>query len=431
LSKVIFINRYFHPDFSATSEMLSGLAFALEERGLPVAVITGRRGYKDPDVVYPRLEIIDNVEVHRVWTSKLGGTSLLGRILDYISFGFLAGWRLWKLAQPRDVIVAKTDPPLLSLIAAPIARMRGARLVNWLQDVFPETAEKLEVGGRAGGLAFRVLRPLRNLSLHASDLNVAVGGVMADHLIKAGVRPERIAVIQNWSDESVVHPIEPAQNELRRAWVTNDRFVVAYAGNLGRAHELSAIIEAMRLLNQTAASSPGSDVSRRILFLFVGGGVQRENLEREALRQGLTNVQFRPYQPREGLAETLCVADVHLVSLNPKLEGLVVPSKFYAVAAAGRPTIFIGSSDGEIARLLRQFECGFTVAPGDGAVLVNRILQLAGDDRLRRIMGARARAAFEEHWNKQHAVDRWEDVLRKILADTNSDSVRARQAQSV
>jgi hypothetical protein len=119
-----------------------------------------------------------------------------------------------------------------------------------------------------------------------------------------------------------------------------------------------------------------------------------------------------PYQPRAS-SKTLGVADVHLVSLNPKLEGLIVPSKFYGIAAAGRPTLFIGASDGEIARLIDQASCGFTVAPGDGKTLMDRILQLAGDPELCASMGARARAAFEQHWDKGHAVEQWAELLRQ------------------
>jgi glycosyltransferase involved in cell wall biosynthesis len=124
------------------------------------------------------------------------------------------------------------------------------------------------------------------------------------------------------------------------------------------------------------------------------------------------------YQPRERLAETLGIADVHLVSLNPKLEGLIVPSKFYSVAAAGRPTLFIGALDGEIAQLINETGCGFTVVPGDGQALVDRISQLAMDTELSASMGAGARAAFEKRWDKDRAIKQWEEVLNAALGPT-------------
>jgi glycosyltransferase involved in cell wall biosynthesis len=163
-------------------------------------------------------------------------------------------------------------------------------------------------------------------------------------------------------------------------------------------------------------------------FVFVGGGAQRAKLEREVLQRRLTNVRLHPYQPRELLAETLAVADAHLVSLNPKLEGLIIPSKFYGIAAAGRPTLFIGAANGEIARLIEEFECGFTFNPGDGKGLADRILQLAQDPQLCAALGARARTAFEKHWDKSRAVEKWDEVLKAVA--TSSAQARGPETAS-
>ena len=97
------------------------------------------------------------------------------------------------------------------------------------------------------------------------------------------------------------------------------------------------------------------------MWLFIGGGALYQDLQAQVERRRLTSVHFRPYQPSERLAESLSVADVHLVSLRPELEGLIVPSKFYGIAAAGRPTIFVGDKDGEIAQLIARHACGQTV----------------------------------------------------------------------
>ena len=108
----------------------------------------------------------------------------------------------------------------------------------------------------------------------------------------------------------------------------------------------------------------------------------------------------------------MSVGDVHLVSLDPALEGLIVPSKFYGIAAAGRPTIFIGAKDGEIGRMLKENGCGFTVAPGDGEALTERILALAGDRDLCASLGVRGRMAFERQWDNEQALAQWEALLQ-------------------
>ena len=118
--------------------MLSDLAFDLARQGERVTVITSRQRYDAPNVALPAKETIDGVEIFRVWTSRFGRQNLIGRSADYLSFYVTAAWTLLRLARRGDIVIAKTDPPMLSVIAAPIARLRGARLVNWLQDIFPD-----------------------------------------------------------------------------------------------------------------------------------------------------------------------------------------------------------------------------------------------------------------------------------------------------
>src|SRR5262245_59016805 len=155
---LIFLNRFLHPDHSATSQMLSDLAFALAKPGAAVTVITSRQRYDAPMDALPPRETVDGVSIYRVWTSRFGRANLLGRVIDYATFYLSAAWRLWRLARPGDVVIAKTDPPMLSVIAVPLCRRRGVRLINWLQDIFPETAQALGVGGRVARTPFRLVR---------------------------------------------------------------------------------------------------------------------------------------------------------------------------------------------------------------------------------------------------------------------------------
>ena len=137
--------------------MLSDLAFALARLGYRISIITSQQRYDEPAVRLAAQESIGGVEVHRVPTTRFGRYSLPGRFLDYLTFYASAAWRLWRLARGGDIIIAKTDPPMLSLLAAPIARLRGACQINWLQDVFPEVAEALGAGGRWERVAFKYL----------------------------------------------------------------------------------------------------------------------------------------------------------------------------------------------------------------------------------------------------------------------------------
>jgi glycosyltransferase involved in cell wall biosynthesis len=414
--KLIFLNRFFHPDHSATSQMLSDLAFALAKGGRAVAVITSRQRYDAPTEALPTREVIDGVLVYRVWTTRFGRASLLGRVVDYATFYLSAAWRLWRVAGPGDVVIAKTDPPMLSVIAGPVCRRRKSKLVNWLQDIFPEAAEALGIGGRAAHAPLQLMRRLRGRSLRAGDMNVVLGARMAERVRGLGVPGERIRVIPNWADGAAIAPVDPAANALRREWQLSDAFVVGYSGNLGRAHEIDTFLDAMTLLEKTPpAGGPGAVAQRRpVRWLFIGSGALFEVLQAEAARRRLASVRFKPYQPKTRLAESLSAADVHLVSLRPALEGLIVPSKSYGIAAAGRPTIFVGDKDGEIARLIAQHECGRTVEIGDGIALAETICELAANPELCRQMGQRARQTFETEFDKPIALARWEKLLQEV-----------------
>jgi colanic acid biosynthesis glycosyl transferase WcaI len=168
MRRLIFVNRYFFPDHSATSQILSDLTFHLAASGNDVHVITSKQIYDEPDADLPSREIIDRVNVHRVPSTRFGRTGLPGRALDYLSFYHSARRRFGEITRADDIAVVKTDPPLLSVALAPIARRQRARLINWLQDVYPETASVLGVP-LARGPAASALAMLRDRSLRAAE----------------------------------------------------------------------------------------------------------------------------------------------------------------------------------------------------------------------------------------------------------------------
>ena len=397
--RCVFVHRYFHPDESVTSQLLTDLCVHLAGSGAEVHVVTSRQMIDRPDAALPRREVWNGIHIHRLNTTRFGRMDLRGRAIDYLSFYAAAAWRLAFVVRRGDIVIAKTDPPLVSIVARWVCRVRGARLVNWLQDLFPEVAERLGVriaGGRLG----RWMKAARDRSLHAAAANVVLGERMAAQ-VRSLVPGARVTVIHNWSDGARIVPTAPPDNPLRRAWGLDARFVVAYSGNMGRAHEFDTILEAC-----------GALASDDVTFLFIGSGKQRAALEAAVAREGWRHVRFQPYQPREALAFSLSVADVHLVTLKPALEGLMVPSKFYGIAAAGRPTVFVGDTRGEIAAIVTEAGCGVAVASGDAAALVHAIRRLRHDPAAAALMGARARAVFEARFDRPDALRRWADLLR-------------------
>jgi glycosyltransferase involved in cell wall biosynthesis len=122
-------------------------------------------------------------------------------------------------------------------------------------------------------------------------------------------------------------------------------------------------------------------------------------------------VRFLPYQPQERLAESLSAPDVHLISLRPEVEGFVVPSKFYGIAAAGRPTVFVGSTSGEIAQLVVDYQCGVAIRTGEVQGLAAAIRQLRTNEILRQKYGENARRVFDERFERRIALAAWSEIL--------------------
>lgn len=383
--------------------MLSDLAFALAGSGSRVWVITSRQTYEDPAADLPARQSQGGVEIYRVWTTHFGRMNLIGRAIDYISFYIASFWALFRIVHSGDVIVAKTDPPLISVIALIAAKLKRARLINWLQDVFPEVAVSL------GVLTWRPfiasIRWLRNLSLRGAEVNVVLGERMQECIGTQGIEHARTAIIHNWADGDLIKPISPASNTLRRAWDLQGKFVVGYSGNMGRAHEFDTIIGAMKYLRD----------DENVVFLFVGGGAGKKKLELAASDLELKNCLFMPYQPRERLSENLSVPDVHLVSLQPSLEGLIVPSKVYGIAAAGRPIMFIGDPDGEVGRLVTKYEFGITIPVGDGKDLAECLQMFKKNPEMSVSMGKKGRRCFEDNFERAHAMAAWRRLLAPLL----------------
>ncbi|HVU32295.1 MAG TPA: glycosyltransferase family 4 protein [Opitutaceae bacterium] len=359
MSRIIFLNRFYWPETPATGQLLTDLARDLAAAGHRVTVIASR-----PGASVAAGEVDAGVRIIRLRTPRGAHGSVPAKAVAFVGFTVAAAWRLWREVRRGDIVVAMTDPPLLGILATPVIQFRGARLVHWVQDIYPEVAIAI-----TGHRWLRSLRPWRNAAWRGAECCVTVSTGMADVIAAARVPRRRIAVISNWPPHGLAALArgEPAVVQRREAWGLAGKFVVAYSGNLGRVHDLEPLIEAAARLRD----------ENRVVFVFIGGGARRATIEGEVERQGLSNVRFFPSQPRDMLGVTLAVADVHIVTLRPDCERYVFPSKLYGVTAVGRPVIFVGSRDGELARLVREHGIGVALDRNDPAGLAAAILALA------------------------------------------------------
>lgn len=390
--RLICLNRFYAPDHSATAQLLTDLAEDLARHGQAVTIITSRLRYDDPKASLPPRETLNGVTIRRVWTTRFGRAGLWGRGLDYGSFYLAAFLALLVEAGCRDTILAKTDPPLISIPAAIAARLKGARLVNWCQDLFPETASALGLRWAAGPLG-RLLRSLRNWSLRQSAMNIALCEEMRLHLIAESVPAERIRIIHNWPD--------PAIRPLPRIRAPGEPFTICYSGNLGLAHAVDSVIE----LIERTRDMPN------LRWRFVGGGSGARRLREHVSQHAIPNVAFAAYAPRSELGASLGDCDAHLVTLSPECEGLIHPSKIYGILASGRPALFLGSRDGSVAGMLREADAGLVLDCDSPDTWRPAIESLIADPARLAAFGRNARMAYESRHTDAHGLAAWTELL--------------------
>jgi glycosyltransferase involved in cell wall biosynthesis len=300
--------------------------------------------------------------------------------------------------KARRVVVCLSTPPLVAVLGL-LARLRGARFVYKVEDLYPDVAVALGTFG-ARSLSARLFGRLSRALLSRADTVVAVDEAMGRTLQAGGAH--RVAVIPNWADGEALRPDPEAGEGFRAVYGLGDRFVALYSGNLGLAHRFDAVIAAARAI---------AVVRPDVLFLFVGDGPRLAEVRR--LATGLANVRFLPYQPREALGALYNAADVHLVTLRDEVAGLLVPSKYAAALAAARPVILVGGTESGIAREIEDQGLGW-VCPHDPAAVVAALKEALQMRGLLEEQGRRARAVFEGRYERGGATARWSRVLRDV-----------------
>jgi glycosyltransferase involved in cell wall biosynthesis len=381
---VVFFNRSFYPDTSATGQLLTDLAEDLVAlHGCQVTVVTGvplLPGGAARAGAVPRRETYRGVQIVRTLGTTFSKRRFAGRAINYVTYFLSACWAGLRVRRP-DIVVALTDPPIIGLAGWLTARRARAPLVMAYNDLFPEVAALLP--DFHSETVNRGLQAVNVFLCRAATRIVALGETMRQRLItNKGAAPEKTVVIPSWADTSAITP-GSKHNAFAETHGLSDRFVVMHSGNLGLSQGLEHLVDAARRLRDVP----------EIQVVFQGEGVKRAELQARAERLALANVTFLPFAPKERLGESFAAADLFVVSLQQGLAGYIVPSKLYGILAAGRPYVAAVEDDCEVAVITREWECGIVVPPGDAPALADRVLELFHDRATLERLGTNARAA--------------------------------------
>ena len=356
--RILILNRVEPPAPGATGRLVAELSQYLRDQGHTVQAITAG---KLPPRVIPY-------------------------VLAWLGMGLRA-----LFSKKADCVLVMTDPPMLSAWI-PALRWRHGRVVHWCQDLYPDLLPL--IGINLSPTLRSVLESLKRWSMKHTNTVIAIGRCMADKL-KPYMDPAKIVVIPNWTEQNTISPLSLEEEggpkgqergvsasptlEIEKTQTLQppssvryvdtfpfkgegnpELFHILYAGNLGRAHPVEALAEAI-----------SACVDLPVHFTIMASG-QGENVLHGAVGQQ-PNVSFLPPQTWEVAQEIQNHAHLHMVALRPEATGLAVPVKYYAALRCRRPIVFLGSSEAEAARHIAENHCGDVLTPADAQQFANLI----------------------------------------------------------
>lgn len=390
--KLLIVTQHFYPEVAATAQLMTDLAIDLADKGIDVTVIAARPYYLTSEhKEIPPQEVFHSIKIIRVFTTRFNLGKIIGRIPNWLSFHISSLIRSILLTK-NDIVLTLTIPPYIAFVGMILQRLKGSKFIFGIQDIYPDVAA--ELGLIKSRILVKLLSGLTRWNYRSADRIVAIGEYMREEIIRHGIKPEKIAVIHNWADSDELYPIRKEENPFVKKLGLEGKFIVSYSGNFGIVHDFNPVRKAVRSLES----------EKDIIFLFIGDGTEKNDLERFVAGHNLKNVVFLPFQPRENILNSLNACDVSIVSIKRGMEGKLVPSKLYGSLAVGRPVIGICSQDSEVAAIIEDNRCGLVDADDN---LADKILRLYYDKNLREEMGRNGRDAFLKKYDRAIATEKY------------------------
>lgn len=393
--RLAILTQYYPPEMGAPQARLSELASRFLARGHEVYVLTAMPNYPRGKV-YPgygglwRRETLDGVRVLRAALYPSKSPRILPRLVSYMSF-VKSSAAVGLVGLPRvDVLLTESPPLFLGLSGYVLSRLKRARWVFNVSDLWPEGA--VDLGLVKEGMALDMARRLeafcyRKAFLVTGQSRSILANIegrfpdVATHHLSNGVDPQRFS---------------PDVGVDRARFGLPERGLIAlYAGLHGVFQGLDQILEAAHRLR---------DVDD-LQFVLVGDGPEKESLVARARALDLHNVRFLDPLPRDAMPALVAAADISIACLKTRILG-AVPSKIYEAMGAAKPVVLV-AAPGEATDIIDDTGSGLWVEPGDLDGLAGTFRRLAKDDTLRRELGDAGRRAALDRFDRWSIADRF------------------------
>lgn len=410
--RLLILSQYYPPEIGAAAVRLSRLARLLAADGHTVTVLTGMPNYPSGKIQPPYRgkllcqELVEGVDVRRVWLYATPSKQAHARILNQISFMGAAALRGMSLPQP-DAILVESHPLFVTLAGGWLRRLKRAPVVLNVSDLWPESA--VATGAlRADSLIVKIAQRVERWAYTDAAHIIGMTQGVIDGILRVHPHPERVSLITNAVDLERFQPADAAERVRARQalGLPLDRPIAVHIGNMSLTYDFDIILSAARRLPE-------------ILFVFVGDGSQASYVAREIETRQLDNVQMLGVLPHEQMPLVWFATDVCLIALaDHALAAGTRPAKLYEALATGTP--ILAAIRGEGAAVIEQAEAGTVVAVGDRDSYAAALRELMISPERRERMSAAGRAFAEKMFSPLVVKQAYQALLEQVARNASS-----------
>ena len=326
---LLVISQVYVPDPASVGQHLADVAEGMVQRGYDVRVLTSRSGYENPHEKYAPRELRAGVQILRLPWSSFGKKSLAHRLIGQAAFLIQVIAR-GVFARRLAKILVSTSPPMASFAAIVIGLVRRVPITYWVMDLNPDQAVALHKI-KPNALLVRLMKWLNRRIFARAAQVVVLDRFMAERIGQQYKVRGQLEIIPPWPHEDHLE-VPVGADPFQAQYNPDGKFVVMYSGNHSLASPVTTLLEAALRMQDDP----------RFLFMFIGGGLGKREVDEAIASRRPANIISLPYQPLERIGYSLRTADVHAVTLGNEMVGIIHPCKVYGAMAVGRPVLFVG-----------------------------------------------------------------------------------------
>ncbi|RKE04608.1 glycosyltransferase family 4 protein [Marinifilum flexuosum] len=390
MKEIKLISEYYYPEEPSTGYYIKGIAEGLAKDTNLTVIYTSSNassiireqeaGLKK--IIVPSINIDKNKLLPRLYRLLVLSIRLLSRYL--------------KEHRKGETVICVTNPAFIVPLIALYKRWnKKFKLVFLVHDVFPENLVASGIVKRTNILYKLILR-IYNSSYSKADSIVTCGRDMRELFIKktgAGDNSPTIEYIPNWGDINSITPIENYKDLIRKEYKLQNKLTFQFAGNIGRLQGIPNILESLKSIDY-----------KDIAFVFYGKGACLDDI----LEANDSRVIYGGSFDKEESQKYLNLCDISVVCLQKGMTGLGVPSKTYSNLAAGKPILYVGEPEDEIAQVIAKEEIGYVCdlnEPGSIKRGINWFYSL--DDYSYNLLSKNSREVAEKLFSQEKVIDQY------------------------